>query len=427
MAGATTKLAAVLGNAGCAINANGSLRIGDRALTTLRRLGAGLLADRTPGLRVNRNSVTANPEAAGVLLAGLLGSVTYFASGSNAAGEIQGFAAVGMNPGVCACALHPAAIDALKALAGTGTRVFVDSGAFGEVGFGPEGLIVKAPITDEEWDERLGLYEELAAVLGSQVYVVAPDRVGSQEETLVRLARYAGRMQRIAALGANVIVVCQRGAVPQADFFARAAAAVGLPVESVIAGIPSKKAAATTAEIAAFARDAQPRRAHLLGLGPRSPRYAEVVAAVRAASPATVLFCDSVALTAVVGHGTGTPRPLTAALARAAEAVEVAMWDEGADGVDYTDCVVEDVDGWMDRASRARLADAVGADRDARAAILSSPAAWLATETDDQVAPGEQDWVLAAVDAEWQTHSRRRTGTWRKRSAVVAVFSSAVA
>jgi hypothetical protein len=60
----------------------------------------------------------------------------YFASGSNHQGEIEGLSSVGFNVGVAAPEVKSAeTIGTLTGLAGTGIRVFVDSGAFGEVDF----------------------------------------------------------------------------------------------------------------------------------------------------------------------------------------------------------------------------------------------------------------------------------------------------
>jgi len=63
---ASDRLAALLG-AGCAVNANGSVRVGDSALVRLASAVPAFAA--TPGVRVNRNSVTATAEAAARLLA----------------------------------------------------------------------------------------------------------------------------------------------------------------------------------------------------------------------------------------------------------------------------------------------------------------------------------------------------------------------
>ncbi len=98
----------------------------------------------------------------------------YYVSGSNSAAEIRGFANLGQPIGVAVDQLTPAGIQELKSLANRNVPVFVDSGAFGEFG-GTE-------ITDDEWQHRLGVYDELAQELGPQLTVVAPDKGGKQAE-----------------------------------------------------------------------------------------------------------------------------------------------------------------------------------------------------------------------------------------------------
>lgn len=115
----------------------------------------------------------------------------YFASGSSRPADIRGFAAIGHAIGVAAPEVSANAEAELVALAGRGIPVFVDSGAFSEVTFGAEGVTVVAPITDADWRERLALYRRLAVALGPDVYLVAPDRIADQEETIRRMARYA--------------------------------------------------------------------------------------------------------------------------------------------------------------------------------------------------------------------------------------------
>jgi hypothetical protein len=250
------------------------------------------------------------------------GEADYFVSGSNHEGEILGLCYSGYNVGVSACEVGAAAVAELERSAGTLTKFFVDSGAFGEVEFTAEGPRVKKAITDREWLKRLALYERLASSLGEQLYCVAPDMVAFQAQTLARLERYAPQVRRLLELGANVIVPVQKGELSMADFAERAAAILG--TDEVIWGIPSKKDATSLADLTAFAEylheKGKPTRLHLLGLGPSSPRFLTAYSAVVCTSPWTRVFSDSVRITALVGRGVtrknGTrtpPRPLTKA------------------------------------------------------------------------------------------------------------------
>jgi hypothetical protein len=243
----------------------------------------------------------------------------YFASGSNRACEIRAFSRIGQPIGVAATEVGPTAEAALVALAGTGTPVFVDSGAFGEVQFDPaQGkLVVVKPITDEDWQRILGLYERLATALGSQLHVVAPDAVGCQATTLARLNRYAASMRRLRALGASILVPLQRGLLTLAELDEGVTAELGF--DDYVRSLPCKKGATTDDEIRAFLAT-RPARLHLLGMGPRNRRMPRVLAMLAELSPDTELSCDSNLITASVGRKP-RPRLLTAARDRAARLI----------------------------------------------------------------------------------------------------------
>lgn len=198
-------------------------------------------------------------------------------------------------------------------IAASDSRVFVDSGAFGEVRWddATKRLVDHRPITHADWLERLAAYDRIAAALGGRAYLVAPDKVGDQAETLARLERYRDRLLALRAAGAQIIVPLQRGELSAAAFDAACIAILGF--DDYIRGIPSKKAAASIEEIAALSA-ALPERArvHLLGLGPFSERYDAVVAAIGRAPE--LVTCDSVRIKALVGNDNGRggkPRILT--------------------------------------------------------------------------------------------------------------------
>lgn len=201
----------------------------------------------------------------------------------------------------------------LAAAARSQSPVFVDSGAFSEVRFAPEmGRFVDVrPITDADWLERLAAYRRIAQALGSRAFLVAPDKVGDQAETLRRLRRYAPQVRELREFGAQIIVPIQRGELEGAAFDRACAEALGFA--DYIRGIPSKKAAATPAEIAALSRELPAEaRIHLLGMGPASEGYEETIAAI--GRPAAQVLCDSVRIRALVGRTNGPgggPRLLT--------------------------------------------------------------------------------------------------------------------
>lgn len=227
----------------------------------------------------------------------------YFPSGSNLPGEIEGLALCAENVGCAANRVTPASERALGELAGLTTKVFVDSGAFSELKDG------KQP----RWSKVLALYARLARVLGQQLYVVAPDKIGDQAQTFERLSRFAAELRELRLDRANVIVAIQRGSIPMAQFYARCCELLGF---RPIAGIPLNKCPVPPAELRAFVDAARPRAVHFLGRGPESPIFEDVWQAVREGSPLTRIYSDSVAIKRLSGRTNGRshgPRAITAA------------------------------------------------------------------------------------------------------------------
>jgi 3'-phosphoadenosine 5'-phosphosulfate sulfotransferase (PAPS reductase)/FAD synthetase len=238
----------------------------------------------------------------------------YFASGTNHPGEIKGILLSGLNVGVTVSEIHRPSLDELMLYAGGPSKVFVDSGAFAEVGFGPTGIYTKKLITHEDWLRRLSVYQEIAQAYRRKAYLVAPDKIADQAETLARLQRYDSQVATAAAYGANIIIPVQKGQLSMADFWARAKELVVAPEEQKIAGIPSKKDATSLEDLLAFIREARPARIHLLGIGPKSPRFTGMIEAILAVDPELSMTFDSVRITAMVGRkGMAKPRVLTAA------------------------------------------------------------------------------------------------------------------
>ena len=240
----------------------------------------------------------------------------YFASGSNRPLEIRGLARAGADIGVAAPEVSAAAEAELHALAGSEVLVFIDSGAFSEVTFTAEGPKVVKPITAEAWTELLSLYGRLADSLGDQLWLVAPDQVGSQTVSLERLERYADQVRALRATGARILVPIQKGELTQAAFAAEVDRVLGF--SDWIPAMPCKKAATTAEELAAFVAERKPAHVHLLGLGIRSRSLAAYLPAFE--GNATSVSLDACWITANVGLTNGPkngPRRLTAARAAA--------------------------------------------------------------------------------------------------------------
>jgi hypothetical protein len=249
----------------------------------------------------------------------------HFASGVNAPGEVRGLALSGRNYGITANEIREGLIAELELFAGGLQELFVDSGAFSEVKFGPEGPKVVRPMTDADWDRVFDLYQWAATSYGPRARLVAPDRVGCQATTLARLATYAPQIAACAALRAQIIVPVQKGEIPMGEFFQLECAILNLR-ETPIAGIPMKKDATSMAELAEFVATLPwfGARIHLLGIGPSATRgkvkFVDVIALIKRIRPNADITSDSVTIRRLVGRSNGrggAPRALTAAQDRA--------------------------------------------------------------------------------------------------------------
>lgn len=262
----------------------------------------------------------------------------YFASGCNHAGEIRGFFEGSYNVGVCVAELNEEALLELEEQARVSPRLlFVDSGAFSEVELRDGRFEIARPIDHGEWERRLSLYLRLGRAWRGSMLAVAPDCVAHQRETLERLERYGAQLRELAALGVHLVVPVQRGSMHALEFWRESVALVDLPPSSrdlpdggLFAGVTGKKDAATPEELALFAMgmvgdaaqtegprffaERPPMGFHILGCGPRSKRYPELLLAILRACPWAEVSSDSCRIKALTGRsGRAQPRAFTAA------------------------------------------------------------------------------------------------------------------
>lgn len=230
----------------------------------------------------------------------------YFASGSNQLTQIRAMGKAGVDVGVAVPNLTANGEAELLDLAGSDVQVFVDSGAFSEVSFEGGVRRVVKPMGVEEWSRVMGVYRRLAG-LGSQLWIVAPDCVGDQVESLRRLGQWATELHHLRAQGVRVLVPVQKGDWPQADFALRVDAVLG--GDWWIPAMPCAKAATTPEELDDFIIMRQPKHVHLLGLGVRNRKVKTYLAAAHWTS----VSLDSCWLAANAGRGK-KPRRLTRAL-----------------------------------------------------------------------------------------------------------------
>jgi hypothetical protein len=200
----------------------------------------------------------------------LFEGVVVYASGTNRACDIRGALCAGVPVGVDISRLSPPATHELLASA---LPVFLDSRAFSEVSFRDGDICMERPISDDQWHSRLEKYLNIARQLSRKgmpraacapVTVVAPDCVGSQEETLARLAKFRAKIRQVHALGADVVAPLQVGSLDVCDFYQKAKALLGI---EIVPGMPMNKAATKADTIQSLIQAVTPKRIHLLGLG----------------------------------------------------------------------------------------------------------------------------------------------------------------
>ena len=360
------------------------------------------------------------------------GRLRHFASGSQQTGLPTGFAEVGKDVGVAALDVRPSVEAELKRLAGRDVHVFVDSGAFSEVAFGPEGPRTVRPFTAEDWERVLGLYERLAPALREQLHVVAPDKVGDQGVTLERLRTYAGRMRALRDdYGVNILVPLQQGQRSLADFDREVEVLFG--DRDYIPSIPSKKDATPTAALIDYVRERRPARLHLLGLGPDSPRAEGVLDSIHRTSPETVVQMDSNIIRAAVGRPEGgPPRKFTAGQDQAADEIAYEAWTgsytdpEDGYGRDMTEEIMEP-SLWMSVAQRQSFAAAAGMPPDVARRFVLTPDSVLLEPMRADDGEGEDDgddgptWGEVFEDQladAWHAALREQTARERRRRGV---------
>jgi hypothetical protein len=241
----------------------------------------------------------------------LFEGVVVYASGTNRACDIRGALCAGVPVWVDICRLSPAATHELLRSA---LPVFLDSGAFSEVSFRDGDICMERPISDDQWHSRLEKYLNVARQLRrsrmpcaacAPVTVVAPDCVGSQEETLARLAKFRAQIRQVHALGADVVVPLQVGSLDVCDFYQKAKALLGI---EIVPGMPMNKAATKADTIQSLIQAVTPKRIHLLGLGAENHKARPLIRFLRHLSPEILISMDANRIRAAVGKNRSITR-----------------------------------------------------------------------------------------------------------------------
>lgn len=362
-----------------------------------------------------------------------------YASGSNSAGEIRGWAALGCAVGASAACLRGDAVREMVRAGRAGVPLMIDTGAYAEVSADPArqrraGLVpspgilqVVRPITPHAWARRLRLAAYLAQRVGPRLLAVLPDRVGDPEESLRRMGHFRPAIAQVAASGAELMLPIPLGVDPWAYLQAgQQAAGVG----PAVAGFPMSKGGTPPRRVVRFVERFRPGRVHLLGMGPRHPDARMLLRCLAEAHPDCVVSMDANLAAAHLGRATGE-RLLT----RSQDAVRAegydALFGEVRDDrwaihTDYTDLVGEP-SGWMGRAERRRVASAAGLDATQAVQFEEDPDAFL-QEPVDPSDPDEIRWwecpqLQQAIDAAWARFVDRLHSSKRKAQAIVLAFA----
>jgi hypothetical protein len=269
----------------------------------------------------------------------------YFPSGSNHAGEIRGWEKSGMNMGIATPEVYGKAKkrkEAQQALKATRkAKVFIDSGAFEEVTFDKGYPEDKKPITDVEWRKRLAFYEDMGYALGNRAYLVTPDKIADQRETLRRLDRYMPVLYPMLdsfpkAKRPHLIAPIQKGEMSMIEFDRAVREFLG---DDFIRGIPMKKDATSVKELEQFVkalyRDKtvpKPIKLHLLGKGRVSgkPNWENHIRPLlEKIDPKMKVSLDSVRIRAIAGRGgTKYASPIRDRIRKQVDVEYEQAWDE---------------------------------------------------------------------------------------------------
>jgi hypothetical protein len=347
--------------------------------------------------------------------------VQVFASGANRLSEIRGFAKLGIAIGVAVNHLNESAIAELITLQ---QLVMIDSGAFSEVVAGTSDVHVTSLITDQEWRRRLAIYLRLATSLREKAILVAPDQVGNQEETLLRLERYRAELTLIAATSATLLLPLQIGSMSHIEFLTAAERAAGIPL---VPAMPMRKAATSIFALTEFVREVKPRHVHLLGMGIENHRADKILRLIRHFSPRTSISLDSNRIRAVTG--VGRPMTMTEIALRSTDAEDIYAEVDSpvlaltGDRFDYTDSIAFP-SGWCTAEQLYSMAVSVGMLAGESAKFRRDPDSFLQGPFRDNAEISWMEYPLMELELNraWEAYLDQTIRSAVRTAAIVSVF-----
>jgi hypothetical protein len=194
--------------------------------------------------------------------------------------DLRGAIEAGVPVGVVAGKLTSAAMFlTIPRYLDRGGKCFCDSGAFSS-------FLSGEPM---HWADILQRYDSLALMTETprNLYVVAPDKVGDQDETLRLLAAWAVRVRRLIAQGCKVIVPIQCGRLSGQALIDMVAGI--LQTRQFIVGIPSNRAAMPIDECRKLRHSAF----HILGRVQADVEQRARIQSLRRGNPAAAVTADA--------------------------------------------------------------------------------------------------------------------------------------
>lgn len=203
-----------------------------------------------------------------------------FRSGMSSKSDLRGAIEAGVPVGVVAGKLSSAAMFlTIPRYLDRGGKCFCDSGAFSS-------FLSGKPM---DWEDVLQRYDSLALMTETpgNLYVVAPDKVGDQDETLRLLAAWSNRVRSLIEQGCKVIVPIQNGGLSGQILIDQVAGI--LQTRQFIVGIPSNRAAMPIDECRKLRHSAF----HILGRVQADAEQRARIQSLNYGNPAAVVTADA--------------------------------------------------------------------------------------------------------------------------------------
>lgn len=349
--------------------------------------------------------------------------VTVYASGTNRVSDIRGSRLAGVPIAVDVSKLSPTVINELIQ---SSVPVLLDSGAFGEVAIRNGQPEVVAPISHQEWERRLGIYLRIAQGYRKrtlrhnsvwQVTAVAPDRVGSQEVTLVRLSEFRSVIRKLHAIGADILVPLQIGRFTLANFYERAVKILGI---EIVPGMPMKKSATTPEAILDFVRQIRPQKLHFLGMGITNRVADPLIRLLQHEQPRLLISLDSNRIRAGVGRRRILTKKEHLYCNELAEGwsgeIDLSPW--GGTVYDFTESIFHPSSWLCPRKLQEFAGSLAWLDDDQRGLFLADPELFL-IDGDNL-----NDWMYQALTQEYHAHVSRQARNSARTRAVFEILDN---